>query len=285
MDGGLTSRGNAGGASITYEKLIYDDLPLTFSVINCDFINDSTTSSIASSAFSTFLFQNRVFAGTGGGLAVYLSHENPVIGNIKGCLFKDNYATYYGGGLLLVESKLSPPGHIVTMVNNSFIHNQADVGGGGAMFAYIGSTVSRQLLTLYVGQCLFEENIARAGAGIFDISSLGNGKVTQIVIDNSTFLRNSAIDLGGAYAVISFAQSFVTLGNAALDPRIITNWFVFCYHVRQLLCLNYCSVFKDNRGSQGGTVSLLYFPVHFDATNTFISNTGPTIKVCMCKPH
>lgn len=226
MVGGLTSRGNAGGVSIVYEKLIVSDPPLTFNVINCDFINDSTFSNLATSAFTTFLFQNRVFAGTAGGLAVYLSHENIVVGNIEGCLFKDNYATYYGGGLFLVESKLSPPFHTITVVNNSFIGNRADIGGGGAMLAYIGSTFSGQLLKLYISGCLFEHNNAKVGAAIFDISSLANSKVTQIVIDNSTFLRNSATELGSAYAVISFAQSLTTLGYGTLDPRIIINWYV-----------------------------------------------------------
>lgn len=224
--GGLTSRGNAGGVSITYEKLLYHHSGLTFNVINCDFINDSTTSSLATSAFSTFLVENRVFAGTGGGLAVYLSDEGPVIGTIRGCLFRDNYAAYYGGGLLVVESKLSSPSHIITIVNNSFISNQAGGGGGGAMFGYIGSTLSGELLTLYVTGCLFERNRARAGGGIFDVSSLGNGKVTRVVIDNSTFLRNSARDLGSAYAVISFTQGFVTLGYGdTMDSRIISNWY------------------------------------------------------------
>lgn len=41
------------------------------------------------------------------------------------------------------------------------------------------------------------------------------------------------------------------------------------------------STFKDNRGNQGGSVSLLYFPVHFDGMNTFTDNTGPTIRVLL----
>lgn len=43
--------------------------------------------------------------------------------------------------------------------------------------------------------------------------------------------------------------------------------------------INFYSIFKDNDSNQGGTVSLLYYPVHFDGTNTFESNTGPTIRV------
>ena len=212
--------------SITYEKVIFDNVILKFNVTNCDFINDSTTSSIASSAFTTFLVENRVFAGTGGGLAIYLSEENAVTGNIRGCLFKDNYATYYGGGLLVVESKQSAPSHTVTIVNNSFTSNRADVGGGGAVFAYIGSTISGRLLTVYITGCLFEGNTASAGAGIYDISSLGSSKVTQVLLDNTTFLRNSAKELGGAYAVISFVQSQMTLTNSSVNLRIITNWYV-----------------------------------------------------------
>ena len=47
------------------------------------------------------------------------------------------------------------------------------------------------------------------------------------------------------------------------------------------LCVrfNCFSIFRENRGSQGGTVALLYFPIHFEGTNTFISNVGPTIRV------
>lgn len=227
MVGGLTSRGNAGGVSITYEKLIHHHrTALSFNVINCNFINDSTTSSLATSAFSTFLVENRVFAGTGGGLAIYLSDENAVTGNIRGCLFRNNHAAYYGGGLLIVDSKSLPPSHVITITNNSFIGNRADVGGGGALFGYIGGARVGQLLTIYVSECVFEHNRAAAGGGIFDISSLGNGRVTKIVIDNSTFLRNSARHLGSAYTVISFAQGFIIQGyGGVVDSRIITNWY------------------------------------------------------------
>ena len=226
MVGGLVSRGNAGGVSITYEKLIHHHTALAFNVINCNFINNRATSSLATSAFSTFLVENRVFAGTGGGLAIYLRDENAVVGNIRGCLFRSNYAAYYGGGLLIVDSKLSSPSHVITIANNSFIGNQADVGGGGIMFGYIGSSHIGQLLTIYVSQCVFENNSARAGGGIFDVSSLGNGRVTRVVIDNSTFLRNSARHLGSAYAVISFAQGFVILGyGGAVNSRIVTDWY------------------------------------------------------------
>ena len=221
-----SSRGGAGGASITYERLITSVPAMTFNVINCDFINDSATSSLPTSSFTTFLVQNRVFAGTAGGLAVYLSDEYPVVGNIRGCTFINNYATYYGGGLFLVESKSTLPSHVITIVNNSFISNRADVGGGGAVFGYIGNTISGELLTVYMSGCLFERNTARAGAGIFDVSSLGNAKVTRLVIDNSIFLRNSANELGGAYVVISFAQSFITLGYSEVATRVITNWYV-----------------------------------------------------------
>ena len=272
-----SSRGGAGGVSITYEKLISSVPGLMFNVINCDFINNSATSSLSTSSFTTFLVQNKVLAGTAGGLAVYLSNEYAVVGNIRGCLFMNNYATYYGGGLLLLEGKLTLPSHIITIVNNSFISNRADVGGGGAAFAYIGSTLSGQLLTVYMSGCLFEHNTARAGAGILDVSSLGNAKATRLVIDNSTFLRNSANELGGAYVVISFAQSFVTLGYSEVETRVITNWYVYLVHeTTQHVCF---SVFRENRGSRGGTVVLLYFPVHFNGTNTFISNVGPTIRV------
>ena len=144
---------------------------MTLNVINCDFINDSATSSLPTSSFTTFLVQNRVLAGTAGGLALYLSDERPVVGNIRGCTFINNYATYYGGGLFLVESKSTLPSHVITIANNSFISNRADVGGGGAVFGYIGNTTSGELLTVYMSGCLFERNTARAGAGLFDVSS------------------------------------------------------------------------------------------------------------------
>lgn len=226
---GTISRGNAGGVSIAYEKSIFHDLPLMFNVIGCDFINDSTTSSLATPAFTTFLFQNRVFAGTAGGLAIYLSDERVVTGNVSDCSFINNYATYYGGGLFLVESKLSNPSHIVNIVNNSFTRNKADVGGGGAIFAYIGSSIRGQLLIVHVSGCLFERNMARGGAGIFDISSLGDSKVSQITIDNSKFLRNSATELGAAYTVISFSKSLTSMVYSDVqNPRIITNWYAIC---------------------------------------------------------
>ena len=93
-----STRGTAGGVSITYEKFIFNHPTLSFDVINCDFINNSATTSLETSSFTTFLVQNRVLAGTAGGLAVYLSHEYAVVGSIRRCVFKNNDASYYGGG-------------------------------------------------------------------------------------------------------------------------------------------------------------------------------------------
>jgi len=221
-----STRGSAGGVSITYEKLMFSNPALSFNVINCDFTNNSATSSLETSSFTTFLVQNRVFAGTAGGLAIYLSHEYAVMGNIRRCVFKNNDASYYGGGLFLVEAKLSLPLHVVTITNSSFISNKAGVGGGGATFAYIGSSINGQLMKLDINECLFERNMARAGGGIFDVSSLGNSRVTQVIINNSKFLRNSARELGSAYCVLSCAQSFVPLGRSGVDARIINNWYM-----------------------------------------------------------
>ena len=224
-------RGSAAGLIISYQY----GSPLRhifphFDVINCNFTNLSSLSTVPSTSFTSFLVQTMTLAGTGGGMAIYLMDDISLTGSVSGCKFRDNFAAYYGAGLAVVEGKSLPPSHYISITNCEFANNRARVGGGGIFFTYVGYQISGQLLIVELSNCLFYRNKAQAGAGIFDVPSIHAANVVvQLTINNSTFYRNSASELGGGYAAVSFSQGFITTPMSTGYPRIISNWFVYLF--------------------------------------------------------
>ena len=66
---------------------------------------------------SSTLVQRRVFVGRGGGLAVYMGEDDPVIITVMGCTFINNSAIARGGGVyIFLDGKLS--GHTFLMADS-----------------------------------------------------------------------------------------------------------------------------------------------------------------------
>ncbi|NUY81072.1 T9SS type A sorting domain-containing protein [Flavobacterium sp. MAH-1] len=99
--------------------------------------------------------------------------DNPGIITIKNCIFYDNYAYGYGGGLFIDQSD-------VNFENCEFLYNSNFDYGGGAIYA---SNVSGSNITLI--KCKFVGNTSRSGAAIsFDGPNL--------IIDRTVFCGNAA---------------------------------------------------------------------------------------------
>ena len=85
---------------------------------------------------STTLIKNRIFVGRGGGLAVYVEQDDPVIITIIGCTFTNNSASTRGGGVfLLLDGHLS--GHTFLLADsllegNNVTGTNGNGGSGGA---------------------------------------------------------------------------------------------------------------------------------------------------------
>ena len=87
---------------------------------------------------SSTLIKNRIFVGRGGGLAVYVEQDDPVIITIIGCTFTNNSASTRGGGVFLfLDGHLS--GHTFLLANSllegnnvNFTGASGNGGSGGA---------------------------------------------------------------------------------------------------------------------------------------------------------
>lgn len=112
------------------------------------------------------------------GAGAYIK-DNPGTITIKNCIFYDNYAYGYGGGLFIDQSD-------VNFENCEFLYNSNFDYGGGAIYS---ANVSGSNISLI--KCRFVGNTSRSGAAIsFDGPNL--------VIDRTVFSGNTAT----SYAII-----------------------------------------------------------------------------------
>ncbi len=141
--------------------------------------------------------------------------SNPVVRN---CIFKDNFASGYGGGVLndgyngvcnptfencLFSNNIGLAGgggmmnrgddggqSNVTISNCIFMGNSSDFDGGG-MFNHGDNGEASPVIT----DCLFDSNTAAAHGGA--VQNFGREGISNPTIDNCTFQNNTA-NIGGA---------------------------------------------------------------------------------------
>ena len=115
------------------------------------------------------------------------------------CRFRQNYATYYGGGLYFCEG-LSAGGKVV---NCLFEKNEAREEAGGGLVAAVVSAEG-----IEVDSCQFTDNHAIRGAGAYFLNS-------QVIISNSEFTNNTSVERGGAiYNYIDGEDEDFEISNA-----------------------------------------------------------------------
>jgi len=97
------------------------------------------------------------------------------------CTFRQNYATYFGGGLYFRDA-LAAGGKTE---NCLFESNACGIGGGGMIAAFIPG------VGIEVDNCEFTDNYADVGAGGYFTNA-------QLTVNNSVFTGNIAESIGGA---------------------------------------------------------------------------------------
>ena len=118
---------------------------------------------------SSTLAQRRVFVGRGGGLAVYVEEDDPVVIKVIGCTFTKNSATAKGGGIyIFLESKLS--GHTFLMADSLLEDNsvsetitrgsiKSEGVGGGILLAIASTPLDKRFPnSMVVTNCTFRHN-------------------------------------------------------------------------------------------------------------------------------
>ena len=156
-------RGNSGGVAFGYNMPASLEKPI-LRVASSEFRNNSA---IAEGTFHTSsqTFSKRVYSGRGGSMAVYVntSHHNISI-TISNCVYENNIAPSYGGGIYLGLSEKGYSQNDVLIEGTRFVSNTAGLGGGGFVLNHPEAKIV---------DCNLINNSATAGGGIFIASPFG----------------------------------------------------------------------------------------------------------------
>ena len=164
-------RGNSGGVAFGYNMAGSIEKPI-LRVVRSEFRNNSA---ITESTFHTSsqTASERIFSGRGGSMAVYInvSHHNINV-TISNCVYENNFARSYGGGIYLGLSEKNDAGYSqndVLIKETNFTSNTAGLGGGGFVLFYPEAQIV---------DCIFTNNSATAGGGIFISSPIDRKQIT-----------------------------------------------------------------------------------------------------------
>ncbi|KAL5493999.1 hypothetical protein EMCRGX_G015265 [Ephydatia muelleri] len=254
-------RGNAGGVAIGIHGVVRGTNQTKPSVLVAGSSFARNIAQPDNQVTSSTLIQRRVFVGRGGGLAVYVEEDAPVIITINGCTFSNNSATSRGGGVfLLLDGTRS--GHMFLLANSVLEGNNvtaSDGGGGGVAITFFIPLDKRSPNSALISNCTFLHNQALFGGGAYVLPALRPGDGYYVSFENSLFDGNYASVYAAAigYASLGFLQSFFML-----HPYRISS----------------CT-FQKNVAITGDIIGVPYVPVVMDGHNVFTNNTGATLRV------
>ena len=197
-------RGNTGAVAITYWKLnsIINNPNITVS--NCRFINNSAYAGATTYRTNSDAAQNGVLTGRAGGLGMFISaSEYNVSIDIYGCIFHNNYATSYSGGLFFIFNGTNSQ-YFATVDNCEFVGNTGVLGGGG----FITTIQSRGHVnaphTVLLKNSYFERNRGDAGGGVYYFVLYPEGRGNFFAMKGCTFVNNGGVneerEFGAAFA-------------------------------------------------------------------------------------
>ena len=162
-------RGHAGGLSLGYNKIPVSPGPVAV-VSGCVFRNNTSDPTSDLVQTTSDLVQSSRFTGRGGGCAIPINPRYSLNATVENCLFEQNYARSFGGGLYIAFNGLEH--HIVTIRQVQFLRNRAPTAGALEVgFVSGGNLGADNRLEVY--DSTFTENSATFGGGVF-FFTLGN---------------------------------------------------------------------------------------------------------------
>ena len=161
-------RGNTGGVSFGYNTLpSYFSSP-TLDVSNSTFLNNSATAE-TEILTTDRAYYRQYFTGRGGALAVFSNEsDHNLYVTISDCVFEENYAQAFGGGMYLLLGGFKIH-HKILVQRNNISSNIGLRGGGGVLAGYFNDG---PLLIAFV-DCIISNNSGAAGGGIYVASTSG----------------------------------------------------------------------------------------------------------------
>lgn len=173
-------RGNTGGIGIGYNRLPTDYTNPTLTLSNSNFIGNHAMGFLTPER----AVSGQVFLGRGGGVGLFMNestHDLWIV--ISDCLFEENVARLFGGGLFLLSTTYIEVQHQVMVERCRFINNLGKSGGGGMQLSLLQAGDLKRPHRFVYADCLFENNRGASGGGlyIFVCKSLSYGLVVFVV--------------------------------------------------------------------------------------------------------
>jgi predicted outer membrane repeat protein len=239
-------------------------------------------------AEDTRLAHYTIVGGEGRSGGVYCHDSSPTIDH---CIFRDNFASRYGGALYATGRGF------VTVTNCIFENNRADENGGALLMATDGVIRDCEFRNNYcpnhgagllleccedalVEDCLFQGNSAYLGAGL-----LYEGGSPQI--NRCSFTENTADWVAALYCFNAPDNSWITDCEFFDNSATFGHGAVGCHDSAPTF--TNCSFHDNSAGSQGGgagaitgsTSQPLFIRCDFD--NNFTTDGGGALRVS--SPH
>ena len=156
-------RGHAGGLSVGYHREGMLSSRPQLRVERCTFRNNTSDPLASIQQTTTQLLQQFAFTGRGGGCAVLVNPSFPSNATLENCLFKENFARTFGGGLYVgFDGELD---HRVVLNRIRLIRNKCSSAAGLAVGFFAGSNPIENVSSLFAYNSEFIENQAGFGGG------------------------------------------------------------------------------------------------------------------------
>ncbi len=134
-----------------------------FMVTGCTFRNNTSITPPDELGATTRLLTTFVFPGRGGGCSILMNTTSPANATVENCIFEDNSASVFGGGLYLGFSGYSF--HDIVVNNTRFVRNRSN-SAGGLQYGFLEGLEQGDSIILVVSNSEFVENSARFGGGM-----------------------------------------------------------------------------------------------------------------------
>ncbi len=205
---------------------------------------------------------------SGGGLLSY--NYYPL--TINNCVFSQNTAVSYGGGIYLYGTNVNAIP--ITITNSTFVNNYADSGGGlyiksgrnkvaNCIFANNAATVGGGIFNNQcdpaISDCSFMDNAAQRGGGMFNMGSSLNPSpsptITRCLFSGNYVIYNSAVYSGGGGIYNQSCSPKITdcifENNQAQPGTLVSTAGGGIYNLESNPGITGC-IFTDNIADYGG---------------------------------
>ena len=236
--------GNIGDASLYTDNLVHV-VSSEYVDLNSNTILDGLT---IKGGYAVLL--DAFGAEKGGG--IYVNQTSGGSFKVRNCVFEENYAVGYGGGLYVFNSN-------PIIENSTFRNNKAFTGGG--LYLWYSDAI--------IDNCQIENNVAdnfpTTGSSSLTAGGIYIGSYSSPIISNNSINNNMAVHEGGAFVndsnyEVLFNNNIVSGNHSTDGGALFLGWQTYCFN--NLL-------FNNTASNYGGAVYMDYDPNR----SQFINNT------------